>query len=556
MNYVDRPAFAEGQLLSASELELVVDYARDALEAHDGYAHTWGVVDGMHLSAQPAGAGPGTPVAIVVTPGFAVDSQGRQIEIVTQMTLAPDPIAGLPGNPYPAFVWISDDPLVPAGAADPCRSVVERMRETVHVGVFADAASAAAQAPGAVCLGNVAWDSAQHSFVPYTDTDPRDDPRRRAGVRAQEIVAPEDRIVVHAEDGGAATLAVQGTLQAVAAPDGTPPVVGVPGGSVQFSPPIPPGSSAPVPAATMSLSYLSAAATGNALVLDLGNTDPNSQFVIEKHGGAGPGSGTPIASIAAAGNGTLTVASGDFTSVAAAANVIVGSGAAALSLQAVPPSGAVGIAAAGTLPLVFGPNAGNAAVFLAGATPAATIDAHTVTASERSVALGTIDVARGLAGVAATATDRLVLGTKSNDVDIAPALATLLRFTGAHTVLNMAAGGCDVTPITEVAGTQFLFRLGPIAVAYGMASLTLHPIADAPPAIVFPHVFAFVPAFFVSAYAAGHFTVSASAINVTTTGATYKVVRLNPPSPADGDGASFSNANTAVKVSWVALGAI
>jgi hypothetical protein len=119
MNYVDRPVFAEGQLLSASELELVVDYARDALEAHDRYAHTWGVVDGMLLSAQPAGAGPGTPVGIVVTPGFAVDALGRQIEIVTQMTLAPDPISGLPSNTYPAFVWTTDDPLVSGGAGDP-----------------------------------------------------------------------------------------------------------------------------------------------------------------------------------------------------------------------------------------------------------------------------------------------------------------------------------------------------------------------------------------------------------------------------------------------------
>jgi hypothetical protein len=546
MNYVDRPVFAEGQLLSASELELVVDYARDALEAHDRYAHTWGVVDGLQLSTQPAGAGSGTPVAIVVTPGFAVDGQGRQIEIITQMTLAPDPISGLPSNPYPAFVWTTDDPLVPAAASDPCRTIIERMRETVHVGVFADAATAAAQAPGAVCLGNVAWDNAQQSFVPLADVDPRDDTRRRAGVRANEIVAPEDRVVVHSEDVSTVTLAVKGVVQADA--------VQVPGGSVQFSPPIAPGSLSPTPSATMSLSYLAKSATGNALVLDLGNTDPNSQFVIEKHGSAGPGSGTPIASITAAGNGTLAVTNGNFTSVAAAAGVTVGTAPAALSIQAMPPSGAIGIGSAGTLPFAFGSNPGNAAVFLAGAAPAATIDAHTVTANEKSVALGTLDAVRGLAGVATLATDRLVLGSKSNDVDIAPALATLLRFTVANTVLNMAAGGCDVTPITVVDGTAFLLRIGPIAIAYGMASMTLHPIADVPPAITFPQPFSVVPAFFVGAYAAGHFTVSASPVNVSATGATYKVVRLNPFSPSDGNAAVFSNTNTAVKVSWLALG--
>jgi hypothetical protein len=554
MNYVDRPTFAEGQLLSASELELVVDYARDALEAHDRYAHTSGVVEGLVLATQPAAAGAGTPVAIVVTPGFAVDGQGRQIEIVTQMTLPSDSIAGLPSNPYPAFVWTTDNPLVPTAAADPCRTVVERTRETVHVGVFADAATATAQAPSAVCLGNVAWDTVQQSFVPLNDSDPRDDPRRRAGVRASEIVAPEHRVIVHADDAGGVTMAVKGAVQAVAADDGTLPIVGAPGGAMQFSPAIPPGSLAPTPAATMSLSYLPMAATGNGLVLDLGNSDPNSQFVIEKHGSAGPGSGTPVASISAAGNGTISVANGAFTSVAATANVVVGSGPAQLSIQAMPPTGAIGIGTAGTLSLAFGPNPGNAAVFLAGATPAATIDAHTVTVNEKSVALGTIDAASGLAGVATMATDRLVLGTKSNDVDIAPALATLLRFTSANTVLNMAAGGCDVTPVTGAGASQSSFRLGPISVAYGTATVTLHPLADVPPVVTFPAAFSAVPAFFVSAYASGHFTVSASATNVSTTGATYKVVRLNPFSPSDGNAAAYSNTTTTVKVSWLALG--
>lgn len=556
MNYVDRPVFAEGQLLSASELELVVDYAREGLEAHDRYAHTWGVVDGMLLSTQPAGAAPGTPVSIVVTPGFAVDRLGRQIEIVTQMTLAPDPISGLPSNPYPAFVWTTDDPLVPAAAGDPCRTIVERMRETVHVGVFADAATAASEAPGAVCLGNVAWDNAKQSFVPLAGTDPRDDVRRRAGVRAQEIVAPENRILVHSEDARAVMLAVQGTVQAVAADDGTPPSIQVPGGTLQFSPAIAAGSVAPAASSTMSLSYMPVSATGNALVLDLGNSDPHSQLVIEKHGSAGPGSGTPVASISAAGNGTLAVTNGAFTSIAATAGVTVGPAPATLSIAAMPPAGAIGIGSAGTLPFAFGTQPGNAAVFLAGAAPAATIDAHTITANEKSVAFGTIDVAAGLAGVAAMATDRLVLGTKSNDVDIAPALATLLRFTSANTVLNMAAGACDVTPVTVLGGNQFLVRVGPISIAFGMASLTLHPIADMPPAITFPQPFSTVPAFFVSAYAVNHFTVSASAVNVSATGATYKVVRLSPYGPADGNSASFSNASTPVKVSWVALGVI
>ncbi|MFN2462111.1 MAG: hypothetical protein ABR591_15765 [Candidatus Velthaea sp.] len=554
MNFVDRPSFFEGQVLSASELELVVDYARNALETHDAVAHTWGVVDGLQLQTQPAGARDGTPVALVVSPGLAVDQLGRQIEIVTQITLPHDNVSGLPTNTYPAYLWMTDDRLVPAAANDPCQTGVERVREMVHAGVFADDPTAQAQAPNAVPLGNVKWDAAQQSFVAFTDADPRHDVRRRGGVRANEIVAPERRVTVHAEDTGATTLRVQGSLQAVAAGDGTLPVIQVPGGSGQFTPAIAPGSSAPPAANTIALSYLTNAATGNELVVDLGNSDPNSQVVIEKHGTGGPGSGTPVATISATGNGTLTVANGAFTAVDATANVVVGSGANTLSLEAVPPAGTIGVSAPKSLPLAFGANAGDAAVFLAGASPAATITAHTITANEKSVALGTLDANAGTAGVAAVAGDRLVLGSTSNDVDIAPAMATLLRFTAAKTVLNMAAGACDVTPVTDVGGTHFLFRLGPIAVAYGMAALTLHPIADAPPAIVFSQAFATVPAFFVNAYAAGHFTVSASPTGVSATGATYKVVRLDPLNPGDGDGTSFSNANTNVRVSWVALG--
>jgi hypothetical protein len=47
MNYIDRPEFSEGQLLSAADLQLAVDYPREELEAHCRYAHTSGVIYGM-----------------------------------------------------------------------------------------------------------------------------------------------------------------------------------------------------------------------------------------------------------------------------------------------------------------------------------------------------------------------------------------------------------------------------------------------------------------------------------------------------------------------------
>ena len=100
---------------------------------------------------------------------------------------------------------------------------------------------------------------------------------------------------------------------------------------------------------------------------------------------------------------------------------------------------------------------------------------------------------------------------------------------------------------------NFLFRLGPIAVAYGMASVTVHPIADTPAAITFEQAFAIVPAFFVNAYAPS-FTIGASPTNVSTTSASYTRSFVDPIDPAAGDSPTYSNGSIAVKVSWVAFG--
>ncbi|MBV9270750.1 MAG: hypothetical protein JO165_06625 [Candidatus Eremiobacteraeota bacterium] len=551
MNYVDRPTFMEGQLLSAAELELTVTYAREALEDHERYAHTNGIVDGMALQTIPAGASPGTPVAIVVTPGFAVDEQGRQIEIVTQMGLPADNIRSLPTNPYPAFVWLTESSLMPVGASDPCQTVIERVRETVHVGVFPDAATAQGQAPGAIPLGDVAWDAAQQSFVPNTDTDAAHDTRRRAGVRASEVVAPEHRVVVHAEDKAPADFQVEGTIEVTAAQDGTTPAIDIAdGGALEFSP-----AGAPAGAAPVAIGCILTGTTGNELVVDLGNTDPQSEFVIQKHGAGGLGTGTPVATIDA--TGTLGVSTVNSTTVNAASNVTVGSGNTTLSMQSVAPSGDVGLSAPGSLPIAFGAGLNDAAVFVAGANPVAAIDAHTITTKEKSVAIGTIDTSAGTAGVATTAGDPLVLGTAStasNDVVIAPGMAQFLRFTSAGELINMLAGAIDITPSWEQSGTASLVRLGPIAIAYGTTTLTQHPISAAAAAISFPKPFANPPAFFVSAFKNGTNTVTAVPTSVDVNGANYRILLFTAGSMSAGSNPQWSDAQVHVNVSWIAFG--
>lgn len=538
MNYVDRPAFSEGQVLSAAALQLTVDYARDALEEHDAVAHTPGVVDGMSIALQP-NVPPATGLAAFVTPGFAIDASGRQIAIATPMPVVSDPIAASPTGPYPVYVWLTEDDIAAGRAFDPCSTAnAGRVRERANVAVFSDVATALAQSPDAICLGYVQWDEAARTFSAYTGAA---QPRLGSGVRAHVIVAPEHAVTVHAEDDAATAFAVRGTVKAVAAADGSAGAVQLPGSALEFGPadPLPPEQ-------TMSLAYAVNDATGNALVLDLGNDDPNSRFAIQSH------AKTVLATID--GTGTFNAAAANVTNVAAQASVTVGSGTNTLALEAVAPSGAVGLAASHSLPLVFGTGQGDVATIGGGATPAVTIDPHALTVHERSVAIGTLDAAAGTAGIATTAGDPLVLRAFNNDVVIAPNYAPLLRFTANGAVLNMAAGACDVTPVTGVGGDHFLFRMGPIAVAYGMKSVTLHPISDTPPAIVFEHPFAIVPAFFVNAFATGKFTVSASATAVSVTGASYKIIRLDPLNPSAGDAASFSGTTVTARVSWVAFG--
>ena len=86
MSYVDRPAFSEGQLLSAADLQLAVDYPRDELETHCSVAHTSGVVDGLALQVLPPAAG-STTASAYVRAGLAIDAVGRQLELASPLPI-------------------------------------------------------------------------------------------------------------------------------------------------------------------------------------------------------------------------------------------------------------------------------------------------------------------------------------------------------------------------------------------------------------------------------------------------------------------------------------
>jgi|ERR1700736_6057669 hypothetical protein len=72
--WIDRPRFFDGQLLTAKDLQAEQDYQRERRWLHNRMLHGVGVVDGLDVAVDD-----GSGTAVVVSPGFALDSHGREI---------------------------------------------------------------------------------------------------------------------------------------------------------------------------------------------------------------------------------------------------------------------------------------------------------------------------------------------------------------------------------------------------------------------------------------------------------------------------------------------
>ncbi|MGA2395338.1 MAG: hypothetical protein ABSH03_18510 [Candidatus Lustribacter sp.] len=538
MNYVDRPEFSEGQLLSAADLQLAVDYPRDELETHCSVAHTSGVIDGLNL--QVVGS---APASVFVTVGLAVDDQGRQLTLAAPLPIAPDPLSGQPAGSYPAYIWYTEAPLTSSvSPLNPCSTATsDRVRETPAVGVFTDDASARAESPDAVCLGYLGWDGT--SLQTYSGTAAN--VRQGGGVRAHEIVAPEHAVLVHAEDQAPTVFTVEGTLEAVASAGGTAPVITAPGGSLVFA------QAAAAPAtSTVSLFYQQPAGstTGNGLAIDLGNNDPASDVVVQS------AAGTQLAKID--GTGTITANTGAYGTLNASTSVIVSTGPSTITLGSTPPQNIAGVIASDTLALAFGTAAKDEVMFIAGATPVATIDANALTMTAKNVKVGVLD-SGGHAGLGLTNSDPLEIRTATGDLLLNPGTQTVppFRLTAGGRLFNQTgASPADVTPLTAGDSKSSTLRLGPLAIAFGTVNAALDPLSQSPATIDFPLTFTAPPAFFAAPCGQSLTTIAAVATKVTTTSADYRITQLAPIPPTDGAAATWTNAALDVTVSWIALG--
>jgi hypothetical protein len=548
MNYVDRPAFSEGQLLSAAELQLAVDYPRGELETHASVAHTSGVVDGMTFDFLPP-VEPGGETSVYVTPGLAVDDLGRQISIASAMIVVPDPLAGQPASagPFPAYVWYTEAPVASAAAViNPCAtSSNDVIRESANVGVFTDNATARGQLPHAVCLGYLGWTGT--SFEKYTGKDVR----QGGGVRAHNIVAPANSVAVYGETEAATTFSVKGRLQAVAPEDQTPPVLAVPGGALVLSPSATPLQQEQPSSAGVSLSYFQPDPTAHGLAVNLGSDDVNSEVKVESL------SGTRLASID--GTGTIRAAGADVRTLTATTDVVVTTGKSTLTLGPTQPNNIAGITASDTLALAFGSAASDEVTFVGGGAQVATIDANTVTSN--GVQIGTLDASKNINGLGITSGFDLQIRTNGGDLLFNPETAGLpsppsFRLTAKGRLMNQTVSpSVDVTPLASSGADGSVLQLGTLAIAFGTITAKVNPLAaQAPSPIPFPVTFRAKPAFFVAVSGAQLQTIFAVATAVSTTSATYRVSRFNPDAPKNANPATWSSSPVDVTVSWVALG--
>ncbi len=86
--HIERPAFFEGQRLTAADLTAAADYARVMRRLHNRALHGWGVVTGLGVS------GPRGARSVYVDAGLALDGSGRELLLPAAVELAVPPVAG------------------------------------------------------------------------------------------------------------------------------------------------------------------------------------------------------------------------------------------------------------------------------------------------------------------------------------------------------------------------------------------------------------------------------------------------------------------------------
>jgi hypothetical protein len=196
---IERPIFAEGEILRAQELNTAIDQARLRDARHSRHQHRWGIVQGLNLRA--AGG------LLTIEPGVAIDFRGREILVPQARDISPQafPFNGMAKEEdlYPVFLIATDEELTPDAFVGRCGGstgqskrdsyelLIQRYREAKDwempqepLLVTEGPDSIPGQSdPPRVLLGFVKWDVVNERFSDNVVLDDILYPRRFAGPR-------------------------------------------------------------------------------------------------------------------------------------------------------------------------------------------------------------------------------------------------------------------------------------------------------------------------------------------------------------------------------------
>jgi hypothetical protein len=113
--HVERPAFFDGQRLTADDLTAAASYARSMRQLHNRALHGWGVVAGLGVS------GARGERFVRLDGGFALDCAGRELLLTSAQELAVPPVAA-EGHWFLAVSAVPEDELPAEKRAGTCET--------------------------------------------------------------------------------------------------------------------------------------------------------------------------------------------------------------------------------------------------------------------------------------------------------------------------------------------------------------------------------------------------------------------------------------------------
>lgn len=241
--YATRPSFAEGQILAAADLAQLSSYPRGREERHNRFVHRWGIVTGLDLQTEPTRDSSGNDfVRVFVSPGLAIDGEGRELLVTERIELDSDAFKNSIGSKidpkasYPVFLYSEyrgrgPDPsrVGPCGESTAGGAVEEghRIRYGVPGDETADqVAQPLSSAPTAeegsglwlILVGFVKWSAAADRFAGI-DEDSAAKHRPFIGINASVVAGNGGQVQLQARNEAAAGDAVFQLLQTADGPE-------------------------------------------------------------------------------------------------------------------------------------------------------------------------------------------------------------------------------------------------------------------------------------------------------------------------------------------------